>query len=81
MLATIIQMNSSSRRAPRKIKPTIINIRGIQITVYNNIDSWKLSDSFPFISTNCDSYFLDDQQISGPIIPPKGIINCASALR
>jgi len=47
-LAIIMQITS---RKPRKIMigiPTIIIINGIERTIYNNIESWKFIDCFPF---------------------------------
>jgi hypothetical protein len=35
-------------------------------------DNWKLSEFLPFVFTQDDSSLLDNQHISGPIIPPKG---------
>ncbi len=71
-------------RKPRKITigiPTIMKHKGIVRTIYNRIESWKLSDDFPFWSTHSDSSFLVNQQIRGPIIPPNGKKNPANAER
>ena len=52
--------------------PIIIKHNGIQRTKYKSIDNWKFKEAFPFSFTQVDSSFLDNQQIKGPIIPPKG---------
>jgi len=80
-LARIIQITF---KIPRK---TIIGIpismrhKGITRTIYRSIDSWKLIDAFPFSFTQEDSSLLDNQQISGPIIPPNGKKKPAKAER
>ena len=72
MLAIIMHIISST---PRKMIigiPIIIMERGAARIIYRSIDSWKFSEAFPFWFTHCDSSFLDNQQIRGPITPPKG---------
>jgi hypothetical protein len=62
-------------RTPRKIiigMPMIIRQRGAARIIYNSIDNWKFNEALPFWFTQSDSSFLDNQQISGPMIPPKG---------
>ena len=61
--------------------PTIMKHKGIARTVYKSIDNSKLSEFLPLIFTQSDSSFLDNQQISGPIIPPKGKKKVANADR
>ncbi len=61
--------------------PTIIRHKGAARTEYSRIDSWKLRAAFPFLLTHADSSLFDNQQISGPIIPPKGKKNPAKAER
>ena len=52
--------------------PMIIKQRGIASTMYSSMESWKFIDAFPFSFTHTDSSFFDNQQISGPMIAPKG---------
>ena len=81
ILAIMMQITLS---VPRNIImgiPISIKQSGIARTMYNNIESWKLSEAFPFWSIQSDSSFLDNQQISGPMIPPKGKKNPANAER
>jgi len=52
--------------------PIIIKHSGIQRTIYKSIDNWKFNEAFPFSFTQVDSSLLDNQQINGPNIPPKG---------
>jgi hypothetical protein len=59
--------------------PTIMKHKGIARTIYRSIDNSKLSEFLPFMFTQADSSFLDNQQISGPIIPPNGKKNPAKA--
>jgi hypothetical protein len=62
-------------RVPSNIiigKPIIMKHKGIARTKYSRIDNWKLSAFRPFTFTHADSSLFDNQQISGPIIPPKG---------
>ncbi len=61
--------------------PTIMKHRGKARTIYSSSEIWKFRDDLPFWSTHWDSSFRDNQQISGPIIPPKGKKNPAKAER
>jgi len=61
--------------------PISMKHKGITRTIYRSIDSWKLIDAFPFSFTQEDSSLLDNQQISGPIIPPNGKKKPAKAER
>jgi len=81
ILAIITHTNSRIIIAPNNTKPIMINISGMQIREYKATESWKFSAALPFWSTQSDSCFFDDQQISGPIIPPKGIIRLAKVER
>lgn len=81
ILASITHTSSSIINAPKNTNPIIMNIRGTQTSVYNNMDNWKLSEALPFSSIKGDSYLFDDQQIRGPIIPPKGTTTLANELR
>jgi len=71
-LARIIQITF---KIPRKMIigiPIRMKHKGITRIIYSSIDSWKFIDAFPFTFTHDDSSLLVNQQISGPIIPPKG---------
>lgn len=52
--------------------PIIMKHKGKTSTIYSSTDNWKLSELFPFMLTQSDSSFFDNQHISGPIMPPKG---------
>jgi hypothetical protein len=72
---TDAMITQTSSRTARKIRmgiPTIMKHRGNASTIYRSIDIWKFRDALPFSLTQADSSFFDSQQISGPIIPPKG---------
>jgi hypothetical protein len=71
-LAMIIQITLSVPIKKIIGNPMIIIHRGIARTIYSNIDNWKLRDAFPFSFTHDDSSLLVNQQIRGPITPPKG---------
>jgi hypothetical protein len=61
--------------------PIIIKHNGIARTIYSSIDNWKLREAFPFMFTHEDSSLLVNQQIRGPITPPKGKKKPAKAER
>jgi hypothetical protein len=54
---------------------------GIARTIYKSIDNWKLIEFRPFKLTQADSSLFDNQQISGPKIPPTGKKKPAKAER
>lgn len=81
ILATIIHTTFRMTRKNRIGKPIIIKHKGITSIIYRRTDSSKFIDRFPFWSTQVESSFLDSQQMSGPIIPPKGKKKPANAER
>jgi hypothetical protein len=72
ILAMMTMINFSNISKPINRKPTIIMHKGATSIVYSKIDRLKFKAAFPFSSIHADSSFLESQQISGPIIPPKG---------
>lgn len=81
---TLPMMIQMTLRNPRNITmgiPIMMKHNGIARTIYSKIEIWKFRDDFPFWSIHWESSFLDNQQISGPIIPPKGKKNPANAER
>lgn len=81
MLAIIIQ---TTFRTPKNAIigiPIIIKHKGITSTIYSSMESWKFNDAFPFSLTQADSSLFDNQQISGPMIPPNGKKKPANAER
>lgn len=81
ILAIMIQMTLRTTRVMMIGMPTMIKQSGAARTVYRSIDISKFIDALPLRSTHCDSSFLDNQQIRGPIILPKGKKNPANADR
>ena len=61
--------------------PIIMIQSGAARTRYRRIDNWKFIEAFPFSFTQVESSFLDNQQIRGPIIPPRGKKKPANADR
>jgi hypothetical protein len=81
---TLAMITQITLRVPIKITigiPMIIKQRGMQRTIYSSIDNWKFRDAFPFSFTHDDSSLLVNQQINGPITPPKGKKKPAKAER
>lgn len=72
ILAMITQTISRMLRNISMGIPIMMKQSGIARTIYKSMENWKLIEAFPFSLTHADSSFLDNQQISGPIIPPKG---------
>ena len=72
MLATIVQTTFKTQIKAAIGIPTIMNIKGIVSTMYNNIDIWKFREALPFLSTQSDESLRDSQQISGPKTLPSG---------
>lgn len=80
-LAIIIDITFSTPSIIMIGMPIIMKHNGIASTMYRSIDSWKLRAFLPLIFTQTDSSLLVSQQISGPIIPPKGKKKPAKAER
>ena len=80
-LEMIMQITRNTSRNPIIGKPIIIKQSGMARIIYNKMESWKFIDAFPFSFTHADSSFLDNQQISGPMIPPNGKKKPANADR
>ena len=81
MLAIIMQTIFRIIRIEIIGNPIIMKHSGMTRTIYKSIESWKFNEAFPFSFTQVDSSFLDNQQIKGPIIPPKGNKKPAKAER
>jgi len=73
MLATMIQITFSVISMPINRKPIKMKHKGATRIQYNKIDRLKFIAVLPFSSTQAESSFLESQQISGPMTPPKGI--------
>ena len=80
-LAIIMQTIFRITRVKMMGNPIIMKQSGTTRTIYKSNESWKFNEAFPFSFTHVDSSFLDNQQIKGPIIPPKGNRKPAKAAR
>lgn len=61
--------------------PIKMIIRGRASMMYSSIERLKFMAALPFMFTQAESSLLDNQKISGPMIPPKGKKNPANAER